>query len=71
MGSAILTMLYMVPVGKLLWGGIPVIGLFLDQVVNKAGTTAIVIGVGLGILVQAVRMIRGKERGFLGPQEEY
>jgi hypothetical protein len=71
MGAAVLTMFYMVPIGRVIWGGFPIIGGWLDTVVNKAGTRAITIGVGLGIIVQAVRMIRGRERGFLGPQEEY
>ncbi|MBA7690843.1 hypothetical protein ES703_99375 [subsurface metagenome] len=67
---AVLTMISMVPIGRVVWSGFPVIGDFLSLVVNKAGARAIAIGVGLGIVVQGIRLIRGRERGFLGPAEE-
>lgn len=70
MSAAVLTMISMVPIGNVLWSGFAGVGFFLDSVVNRAGARAIAIGVGLGIMVQAVRLIRGKERGFLGPTEE-
>jgi len=70
MTCAVLTMIGMIPLGPVIWPGFSFIAEWLATVVNTAGERAILIGVGLGTVLQAVRMIRGLERGFLGPEED-
>lgn len=63
---AILLMLYVAPIGAIIWPGFEPIGTWLKDVVNTGAYRAIMIGVGVGLVAVWVRAILGYERTFLG-----
>jgi hypothetical protein len=64
--TAIVMMIGRVSVGEFLWRGFPGLTEWLLDVPNLAAKRAIAIGVGLGAVSTALKIILGIERGYLG-----
>jgi hypothetical protein len=64
--TAILMMIGRVSIGEYLWKGFPGFTEWLLDVPNLAAKRAIAIGVGLGAVSTALKIILGIERGYLG-----
>lgn len=64
--AAVFIMLRNAPIGAFFWSGFPVIGNWILQVPNSSGFSALKIALGVGIISLCLRLITGKERGFLG-----
>ena len=65
--SAVLVMLGRAPVGPAIWPELGLITSWIMAVPNTAGMRGILIGVSLGVLSMGIRVLLGKERGYLGP----
>jgi len=65
-GAAIVVMLTNAPVGEIIWSGFPIIGNWVMRVPVTAGMRGIIIGVAVGSLVYALRVITGKEARYAG-----
>lgn len=64
--AAIVVMLGQVPIGELIGGWFPKIGLWILRYPNTAAKRAIALGVGFGILATQLKIIFGVERNWLG-----
>ncbi|NOZ86239.1 MAG: hypothetical protein GXP49_08220 [Deltaproteobacteria bacterium] len=64
--TAVIVMLGRVPIGRLLWSGMPGVANWLLDYANTAAKRAIMIGVGLGIAATAIKVLFGKERSYMG-----
>lgn len=64
--TAVLMMIGRVSIGEFLWPGFPAFTEWLLDVPNLAAKRAIAIGVGLGAVSTALKIILGIERGYLG-----
>jgi hypothetical protein len=64
--TAILMMIGRVSIGEFIWKGFPGFTEWLLDVPNLAAKRAIAIGVGLGAVSIALKIILGIERGYLG-----
>ena len=64
--AAIAVMLTNAPVGEAIWSGFPVVGKWIMRVPVTAGMRAIIIGVGVGSLVYAFRVLIGRETRYAG-----
>lgn len=64
--TAVLMMIGRVSIGEFIWKGFPGFTEWLLDVPNLAAKRAIAIGVGLGAVSIALRIILGIERGYLG-----
>jgi hypothetical protein len=64
--TAILMMIGRVSIGEWLWAGFPGLTEWFLDVPNLAAKRAIVIGVGLGAVSTALKIILGIERSYLG-----
>ena len=64
--TAILMMIGRVSIGEYLWPGFPAFTEWLLDVPNLAAKRAVAIGVGLGAVSTALKIILGIERGYLG-----
>ncbi|MCL4424611.1 MAG: hypothetical protein M1299_09800 [Firmicutes bacterium] len=64
--GAAIVMLGNAPVGAVIWKQFPVISDWLLKIPNTAGMRGILVGVYLGALTTAIRIILGLERGHLG-----
>lgn len=65
--SALVVMFGRAPVGPAIWPSIGPITSWIMAVPNTAGMRGILIGVSLGVLSMGVRLLLGRERGYLGP----
>jgi membrane protease YdiL (CAAX protease family) len=66
LATAVLMMIGRVSIGELIWWRLPGITEWLLDVPNMAAKRAIAIGVGLGAVSTALKLILGIERGYLG-----
>lgn len=64
--TAVLMMIGRVSIGEFVWPGFPAFTEWLLDVPNLAAKRAIAIGVGLGAVSTALKIILGIERGYLG-----
>jgi hypothetical protein len=64
--SAFVLMLGLIPVGAMIWKGIPAVSEWMMQVPNMASKRAIAFGVGLGMAATSLKIILGIERNWLG-----
>ncbi len=64
--SAIIVMLGQVPVGEAIWDGLPQVKDWLLDNINTASKRAIMMGVGLGMVSTALKIIFGIEKTYLG-----
>jgi hypothetical protein len=65
--SALVVMFGRAPVGPAVWPSIGPITSWIMAVPNTAGMRGILIGVSLGVLSMGIRLLLGRERGYLGP----
>jgi hypothetical protein len=68
LGSVFLMMKF-APVGGFIWGGFPLIGAWIQNVVYSGMVTALTISLGLGTLIYAFRFYVGQERRAFGVRE--
>ena len=68
--SAVVVMLGRVPIGAFIWEVIPESMFWLLSVPNMAAKRGILLGVSLGAIATALRIIFGIERSYLGGGEE-
>lgn len=64
--TAVVMMIGRVSIGEYIWRGFPGVTEWLLDVPNLAAKRAIAIGVGLGAVSTALKIILGIERGYLG-----
>ncbi len=64
--SAFFVLIGGVPTSPILWSGFPVISQWIMDVPTAAGGRVIVLGAALGLMTLALRIMIGKETGFLG-----
>jgi len=65
--SAVLVMLGRAPIGQVVWSDLGPITSWIMSVPNTAAMRGIIIGVALGTLSMSIRVLTGRERGYLGP----
>ena len=68
--AAIIVMLGRVPIGHIIWDRMPELQQWLMMVPNMAAKRGILLGVYLGAVATALRIIFGIERSYLGGDEE-
>ena len=68
--AAIIVMLGRVPIGHIIWERMPELQQWLMMVPNMAAKRGILLGVYLGAVATALRIIFGIERSYLGGEEE-
>lgn len=66
LGTAIIMMIGRVSVGEFLWSGFPPVTEWLLDVPNLAAKRAIALGIGLGAVSTALKIILGIDRSYLG-----
>ena len=66
LGTAIVMMIGRVSVGEFLWSGFPPVTEWLLDVPNLAAKRAIALGIGLGAISTALKIILGIDRTYLG-----
>lgn len=64
--SGFLVLIGNTPASASIWGGFPLIQEWIMKVPTAASTRVIIIGAALGMVTLALRIITGKETGFLG-----
>jgi len=65
--SAVVVMIGRAPIGPAIWSDLGPITSWIMAVPNNAGMRGIMIGVALGVLAMGIRVLLGRERGYLGP----
>lgn len=65
--SAVVVMIGRAPIGPAIWSDLVPITSWIMAVPNTAGMRGILIGVALGVLSMGIRVLLGRERGYLGP----
>jgi hypothetical protein len=63
--AAVIVMLGRVPVGSLFWKGFPGVTEWIMQFPNAAAKRGIMLGIDLGLISMALRMILGIERSYM------
>ena len=69
LGSAILVMIGLVPIGRMISPFFPELADWIVDFPNNAGRRAIMMGAALGAIVTGLRVILGLERSHLGQRE--
>jgi hypothetical protein len=64
--SAILVMLWMAPIGEVLWVGFPVVGKWINDIPSGGAMRGILIGIAVGMIGLFIRSILGYERAYVG-----
>jgi len=64
-----LVMLGNAPIGGVIWSGFIDINTWIQRIPMMAGMRGILIGVGLGAIAMGIRILTGRERGYLGGGE--
>jgi hypothetical protein len=67
--SGIIVMLGNVPIGEVIWGGFPLLRNWIMSVPNMAVNRGIVMGAALGAIILGLRVLIGKETGYLGRRD--
>lgn len=65
--SAVIVMLGRAPIGPAVWPTFGPITSWIMAVPNNAGMRGITIGIALGVMSMGLRVLLGRERGYLGP----
>jgi len=65
--SAVVVMIGRAPIGPAVWSDLANITNWIMNIPNSAGMRGITIGVALGVLAMGIRVLLGRERGYLGP----
>ncbi len=65
--SAVVVMIGRAPIGPAVWSDLGPITSWIMAVPNTAGIRGVTIGVALGVLSMGIRVLLGRERGYLGP----
>jgi hypothetical protein len=66
--TAVVIMLGQVPIGSLLWDGMPGLAAWIMNVPNLAAKRAILIGAALGAVATGMKVILGLERNYVGAE---
>lgn len=69
-GAAIVIMLTNAPIGEAIWKGFPIMGKWIMEVPVMAGMRSIILGVAVGSLVYALRVLVGIETRYAGASVE-
>ncbi len=69
LGTAVIVMIGVVPLGDVLWQGFPKLSQWLLDVPNTAGMRGIMIGATLGAIATGIRILLGLERSHFGRAE--
>lgn len=64
--SGILVMLSNAALGELIWVNFPLIGSWIQTVPMMAVFRGLTIGVGLGLILLGIRVLLGREKGYIG-----
>lgn len=64
--SSAITVLWMAPIGEMIWPGFGTIGNWLNSTPNSAVMSAITICMGIGLIATMIRELLGKESHYLG-----
>lgn len=64
--TAVIIMIGQVPIGSLLWDGMPGLSAWIMNVPNLAAKRAILIGAALGAIATGMKVILGLERNYVG-----
>jgi hypothetical protein len=64
-----LVMLGNAPIGGVIWTGFIDIGTWIQRIPMMSGIRGILIGAGLGAIAMGLRILTGRERGYLGGGE--
>lgn len=64
-----LVMLGNAPIGGVMWSGFIDINTWIQRIPMMAGIRGILIGAGLGAIAMGIRILTGRERGYLGGGE--
>jgi hypothetical protein len=64
--TAVIIMIGQVPIGSLLWDGMPGLSAWIMNVPNLAAKRAILIGAALGAVATGMKVILGLERNYVG-----
>jgi len=57
------------PVGEVIWGGFPIVGMWLSDVMGMGGWRGFIMGAAFGMFALAVRAIIGLEKSYMGGGE--
>ncbi len=66
LGTALIVLLGRVPIGEFIWKGLPDFVEWILKTPSMAAQRGIKLGVGLGMISTALKIILGIERGYLG-----
>jgi hypothetical protein len=66
LGSVVVVILGSIPLGAMIWGGIPAVSKWIMDVPNMAGQRGILITSAIGAIAVGLRVILGLERSHFG-----
>jgi len=68
--SAIVVFLWNAPIGSVIWSGFPGLGAWLLAVPTGGAFRGVLLGASLGLISMGIRILTGRERGYLKLREE-